>query len=123
MSEENRAKELAERFTAYHNEVIACVENCSEEDWSKTCPYEGWTVGVVARHIAVHYGIVGWVKKIAAGEELPERNWDVVKAWQPLSHDMVAVPRRFMGWRNESVSWPNSSASLTARRTGPPLGR
>ena len=54
----------------------------------------------------------------------------------------VAVPRRFMGWRNGSVSWPNSSASPTARRplvlwhlsrttstgprdkgTGPPLGR
>ena len=27
------AKELAERFTGFNNEVIAFVENCSDENW------------------------------------------------------------------------------------------
>ena len=105
MSESNRSKELAERFTTYSNEVIACVENCSEEDWSKTCPYEGWTVGVVARHIAVHYGIVGWVKKIAAGEELPDRKWDAVDQWAE-------------GWAQENAECTKDDALSALRDAG-----
>jgi hypothetical protein len=105
MSESSRAKELAERFTAYNNEVIACVENCSEEDWGKTCPYEGWTVGVVARHIPIHYGIVGWVKRIAAGEELPERNWDAVNQWAE-------------GWAQENAGCTKNDALRALRDEG-----
>ncbi len=68
-----RAKELAERFTAFNNEVIALVENCSEEVWRKVCTDEEWPFNVVARHIAAgHYGALDLAKMIVAVEPLPD---------------------------------------------------
>ena len=68
-----RATELAERFLSFNNDMIAFVENCSEENWKKVCPGEQWPVGVVARHVAAgHYRAVGLAKMIVAGKELPE---------------------------------------------------
>ena len=68
-----RATDLAVRFRAFNNELIAFVENCSYEDWRKICPGEQWPVGVVVRHIvASHYGALGLVKMMVAGEKLPE---------------------------------------------------
>ena len=68
-----RGKELAERFLSFNNDMIAFVENCSEENWKKVCPGEQWPVGVVARHVAAgHYRAVGLAKMIVAGKDLPE---------------------------------------------------
>ena len=68
-----RTTELAERFLSFNNDMIAFVENCSEENWKKVCPGEQWPVGVVARHVAAgHYRAVGLAKMIVAGKELPE---------------------------------------------------
>ncbi|UCG12341.1 MAG: hypothetical protein JSU72_17880, partial [Deltaproteobacteria bacterium] len=68
-----RARELAEQFTAFNNEVIAFVENCSNGDWRKVCSGEQWSVGVVARHMAAgHYGALDLAKMIVAGQPLPE---------------------------------------------------
>jgi len=68
-----RTIDLAERFKALNNEMIAFVENCSDENWRKVCPGEQWPVGVVARHVAAsHFGALGLVKMIVAGEKLPD---------------------------------------------------
>jgi hypothetical protein len=68
-----RATELAQRFLSFNKDMIAFVENCSEENWKKVCPGEQWPVGVVARHVAAgHYRAVGLAKMIVAGKELPE---------------------------------------------------
>jgi hypothetical protein len=68
-----RATELAQRFLSFNNNMIAFVENCSEENWKKVCPGEQWPVGVVARHVAAgHYRAVGLAKMIVTGKELPE---------------------------------------------------
>ena len=68
-----RTTELAERFLSFNNDMIAFVENCSEENWKKVCPGEQWPVGVVGRHVAAgHYRAVGLAKMIVAGKELPE---------------------------------------------------
>ena len=67
------AKELAERFKAFNNEMIAFVEKCSDEEWKKVCPGEEWPVGVVARHVAKgHYNAFNLAKMIVAGEKLPD---------------------------------------------------
>jgi hypothetical protein len=59
--------------------LIEFVENCSEEDWRKQCPGEGWTVGVVAHHIAAsHYGILAWAKMIVEGQALPDISLDAI---------------------------------------------
>jgi hypothetical protein len=66
-------KELAERFQAFNLKVQSLVQACSDEDWLKVCGGEGWTVGVVARHVAAsHYGAVELAKMIIAGKKLPE---------------------------------------------------
>jgi hypothetical protein len=68
-----RTTGLAERFKAFNNEMIAFVENCSDEKWRTVCPGEQWPVGVVARHVAAsHYGALGLAKAIVAGEKLPD---------------------------------------------------
>lgn len=68
-----RAKELSERFRGFNNEIIAFVENCSDENWKKVCSGEKWPVGVVARHIAAgHYSAFGLAKMIVDGKQLPE---------------------------------------------------
>jgi hypothetical protein len=74
-----RAKELAERLTTFNNDMISCVENCSDEDWQKVTSAEQWPVGVVARHVAAgHYGALEFAKMIVAGETLPELTMDTL---------------------------------------------
>ena len=74
-----RAKDLADRFTAFNNEMISFVENCSDDDWQKVTSGEKWPVGVVAHHVAAaHYGVLDWAKMIVAGETLPEISMDAV---------------------------------------------
>jgi hypothetical protein len=68
-----RARELAEKLQAFSSDVAAFVENCSDEDWGKTCSGEGWPVVVVARHLGLgHFGVLGLAKMLVAGEPLPE---------------------------------------------------
>jgi len=74
-----RAIDLADRFKAFNNELIAFVKNCSDEDWRRVCPGEQWPVGVVARHIAAsHYGALSLAKMMVAGENLPELTEGVI---------------------------------------------
>ena len=68
-----RAREISELFKKFNKEVIAFVENCSDENWGKICSGENWPVGVVARHIAAgHYSAFGLAKMIVEGKQLPE---------------------------------------------------
>ncbi len=74
-----RTKELVELFTAFNNDFIAFVDNCSDEDWRTVCSDEGWTVGVVAHHVAAgHYSSLDLVKMIVAGETLPPLTMDTI---------------------------------------------
>jgi hypothetical protein len=74
-----RTKELVERFTAFNNDFIAFVENCTDEDWQKVCEVEQWAVAVVAHHVAAgHFGAINFVKMIVAGEAIPEITMEVI---------------------------------------------
>jgi len=74
-----RAKELADKIISFNNELIAFVDNLSQEDWQKVCGGEGWPVNVVAHHIAAgHYGALNLAKLIVAGEPLPELSQDAI---------------------------------------------
>ena len=68
-----RSEDLVDRFTAFNNELIGFVENCSDENWQAICSGETWPVSVVAHHIAAgHYGILELAKMIIDGKKLPE---------------------------------------------------
>ena len=72
-------KELVERFTAFNNDCIAFVDSCSDEEWRTVCPGEGWTVGVVAHHVAAgHFAALDFVKLIVAGEAIPEITMEAI---------------------------------------------
>lgn len=74
-----RTKELVERFTAFSNDFIAFVENCTDEDWQKVCGEEQWAVGVVAHHVAAgHFGAIDFVRMIVAGEAIPEITMETI---------------------------------------------
>jgi hypothetical protein len=74
-----RSEELAQRFTAFNNEVIAFVENCPEKDWRKVCAGENWPVGVVARHVAAsHYRALALAQMIVEGKPLPELSREAI---------------------------------------------
>ena len=74
-----KANKLAEKFTTFNNEFIAFVDNCSDEDWRKVCSGEGWTVGVVAHHVAAgHFGAIDFVRMIVAGEAIPEITMETI---------------------------------------------
>ncbi|KJS31865.1 MAG: hypothetical protein VR64_10055 [Desulfatitalea sp. BRH_c12] len=65
--------ELVGRLAAFNNELIAFVTEIPAEKWHLTCDSEGWTVGVVARHIGSgHYATVQLCQMIVAGKPLPE---------------------------------------------------
>jgi hypothetical protein len=74
-----RTKELVARLTGFNNEFIAFVDNCSDEEWRKVCSGEGWTVGVVAHHVAAgHFGAIDFVRMIVAGEAMPEFTMEAI---------------------------------------------
>lgn len=66
-----RATALAERYERANDEVIAIVEDCTEEQWWSACPDDGRLVAVVARHIASGYRPIAlWLSSMAAGPSL-----------------------------------------------------
>ena len=67
-----RAEALAAKFEAENNDLIATVEGASDEQWKTKTADEGWSVGVVAHHIAGgHPLIAGLVGALASGADLP----------------------------------------------------
>ena len=71
--------ERAAQVEAANDELIAFIEGCTDEDWTKRCGGEGWSVGVVAHHIAWgHHVAAGWIETLVSGRDIPG---------SPESHD------------------------------------
>lgn len=70
-----RMEQFAAQFEAINDAVIAAITGCTDEQWRQPCASEGWSVGVVAHHIAVvHRAFTGLTETLAAGEMLPPRS-------------------------------------------------
>ncbi len=48
----SRAQRYATEFKAVNDEMIDLVESCSDDQWQNICSEEGWSVGVLAHHVA-----------------------------------------------------------------------
>jgi len=58
--------ELADRFDAAVADVVDIIERCSDKELRTICPAEGWSVAIVADHIAVYMPIQReWIGKVA----------------------------------------------------------
>jgi uncharacterized damage-inducible protein DinB len=76
-----RAKDLCKRIQSFRDEIIAFVEQLSDEQWKAVSQWEQWTVGVAARHLgAGHLGIFKLLKMIVQGDELPQYTMDQINA-------------------------------------------
>ena len=74
-----RAQALATRFEQANADVIRAVEPLSDAQWGAQTAEEGWTVGVVAHHIAQsHQGVAGLAEMVASGKPVPPITWDVI---------------------------------------------
>ena len=74
-----RAQALATRFEQANADVIRAVEPLSDAQWGAKTAEEGWTVGVVAHHIAQsHQGVAGLAEIVASGKPVPSITWDVI---------------------------------------------
>jgi hypothetical protein len=67
-----KSRELAERLKAFGDELLAFVEGCTPEVWSRRLAWEEWSVGVAARHVAAgHFEAIDLVRMIVQGKPLP----------------------------------------------------
>lgn len=67
-----RAAALADRFEGMNRQIIETVEGCSDAQWRAITSREGWSVGVVAHHVAVgHKAIAELIRLAATGQPQP----------------------------------------------------
>jgi uncharacterized damage-inducible protein DinB len=70
MATTTRSADLATQVEAANQQLIDAVQRCSEEQWQKRSTSEGWSVGVLAHHVAISYGpIADMVQAVASGRE------------------------------------------------------
>jgi uncharacterized damage-inducible protein DinB len=67
-----RAAALADRFEGMNQQIIESVEKCSDAQWRTITAREGWSVGVVAHHVAAgHRAIAELIRLAATGQPEP----------------------------------------------------
>ncbi|HEU5431535.1 MAG TPA: DinB family protein [Thermomicrobiales bacterium] len=66
-----RATDLAVRFKALNDEIIATVNACDDAAWNRVSAAEGWPVRVVAHHIAATHQAFASVVDALASEADP----------------------------------------------------
>ncbi|HEX5166769.1 MAG TPA: DinB family protein [Thermomicrobiales bacterium] len=63
-----RIDQYIAQFQAASRDLIALVTDCSEEDWQRVSPGEGWTVAAIAHHVALRNGVIaGMIDNVLAG--------------------------------------------------------
>lgn len=63
-----RSGALADDLAQANDEALVFARGCTDEQWGRTVPGEGWTVGVVLHHIAEgHAHGVRWMGEMASG--------------------------------------------------------
>ncbi len=67
-----RAEALAAQFERLSNELMAEIDQCSDDQWRLSCKDKGWSVAVTAHHIAVgNSRIASEVGAMASGQQFP----------------------------------------------------
>jgi uncharacterized damage-inducible protein DinB len=68
------ANQFARRFRTINEEMIAFVEQCDADAWRRSCAGEGWSVAVVAHHVAsVLPAFIEIVEALASGRASASR--------------------------------------------------
>lgn len=76
-----QAKNLAKRFEQANAQLMARVDQCSNDEWRTTAEDDERSVGVVAHHLASSYATqTDLIEAMAAGDDVPAITWDMVNA-------------------------------------------
>jgi hypothetical protein len=76
-----RGEQLAAQLEQANNDVIATIEALTDEQWKAVTEEEGWSVGVLAHHVAAsHEGLGGLVQALAHGQPIPPLTMDMINA-------------------------------------------
>jgi hypothetical protein len=68
-----RSDALASDFARANGKALTFARACTNEQWARTVPGEGWTVGIVLHHIAEgHAHGVRWLGEMASGRGVTE---------------------------------------------------
>ena len=112
-----RAKEISERIKSFSDNVMAFVENLSDDDWRKVCKSEEWPVGATAYHLgAGHFAIFDMAGMIVRGEDLPPLTMDQINAMsdkQAREHADCTKAEAIEALRKNSVEMVAFVAGLT----------
>ncbi len=72
MTVSTRSSELTTTFERGNAEALGLLSGCTEEQWRRTTPAEGWTVAATAHHLAtVQRAFVGIVEKRGGETDSP----------------------------------------------------
>jgi hypothetical protein len=64
-----RTAQFVAQFEAVNADLIAAVEDCTDEQWRRRCEDEGRTIGVVAYHVsATNEAFAGMLGALASGQ-------------------------------------------------------
>lgn len=69
MSTTTRVEQLTEQLEAVSNDLIATIEDCTDEQLRRTTEREQWPVAVVAHHLAMTYGSLAEILAGLAADE------------------------------------------------------
>jgi len=112
-----RAKEISERIKSFSDNVMAFVENLSDDDWRKICKSEEWPVGATAYHLgAGHFAIFDMAGMIVRGEDLPPLTMDQINAMsdkQAREHSDCTKAVAIEALRKNSAEMVAFAAGLT----------
>jgi hypothetical protein len=120
-----RAETLATRFEQANNDVIRTVEGLTDVQWHTQTGEEGWTVGVVAHHIAdAHEKVVGLAEMVAHSKPVPPLTIEVIHQGnaahaQAHAHTSKALLRKNGAAAARTV---RGLADDQLRRTAPVIG-
>jgi uncharacterized damage-inducible protein DinB len=112
-----RAKEISARIKSFSDNVMAFVDNLSDDDWRKVCKSEEWPVGATAYHLgAGHFAIFDMAGMIVRGEDLPPLTMDQINAMsdkQAREHADCTKAEAIEALRKNSVEMVAFVAGLT----------
>ncbi|MBA3824098.1 MAG: DinB family protein [Ktedonobacterales bacterium] len=106
-----RATVLADRFAAANAQLMQLLTDATDAQLTHIVPEEGWSVLMVAHHVALSYRVAGsWVRHAAAGEAVPTTraqidagNAHMAEDATPLTRASVLAELRDNGARAEDM--------------------
>ena len=90
---------LADELESKLREIEATMRQASDAQWRAVCPSEGWPVGLVAFHLALHMERpAGWIEDALAGKPPFEFSYAETDALNAAVAGYGILPSKGFAW-------------------------